>query len=733
MIRRACAESCLRAALVAALLAAACAREPQPAPEAQGPPLRLIPRFDSAEVRTDNLDLPFLIADHRLPRPAWQEPRETKEGLVVWTMEKNVDVTLPIASRGPKELVIRARCHKTLGPRLPMDVSLNAKLLGSVVLTKQEAVFRFEVPSQAQNVPESVLRLSVPARYKPPKAGDALPAAVGVTQLELRRAGDDGPVLVPSVKDDRLLLPPGSEVSFFLRQRTGAELSLRASATKPGGRLEAALQTEIGRATLGSVSPLPPDAAPLRARLEAPDGAYARLELRNAGDVPLTLDGVVVHGIEKPKPTPLPPARLAGRTSVVVFLVDTLRADRLGAYGFERPTSPTFDAFARDGILFEDVWAQAPWTRPTVASIFTGLPASTHGAGGFDRGLPDSLDTLAEVMKRGGYRTGAVVANHVVNARFGFAQGFDSWNGGETHLYGLSAADAVSRGLQWLDSGSGPFLLYLHTLEPHAPYEPSDASWAQFHPPGQARRPSLPILMRGKISREEGSYLDSLYQGEILDDDHAFGALIDGLRSRGLLDSTLVLFTADHGEEFLDHGGKGHGHTLYRELIRVPLGVRLPGGRRGGTREAQPVAQVDMLPTLAALLGLPAPKCEGRDLSSLWLGRALPGNPPELISETRFGKAEKSALRVGSLKLIVNNDPRRYGSAGGPLELYDLARDPGEQVDLADKNPIAAHWLRNRLSEIIQSQRLAQGARGEKPVELTDEDKAELKALGYVQ
>jgi arylsulfatase A-like enzyme len=267
-------------------------------------------------------------------------------------------------------------------------------------------------------------------------------------------------------------------------------------------------------------------------------------------------------------------------------------------------------------------------------------------------------------------------------------------------------------------------------MEPHATYEPSDEAYRLFAPAGQERRPSRPLLMRAKIGPGIAAYLDALYQGEVWDNDRAFGALIDGLRQRGLLDSTLVLFTSDHGEEFLDHGGKGHGHSLYRELTRVPFLVRLPGGRRGGAREAAAVAQVDVLPTLASLAGIAAPAGEGRDLSALWLGSERPPPGPELTSETRFGKSEKQALRVGELKLIVNHDPRRYGSGGGPTELYDVLQDPGETENLAARRRVATEWLKRRLATLLTARR-RQGTDAER-VEITDEDREALKALGYV-
>jgi arylsulfatase A-like enzyme len=243
--------------------------------------------------------------------------------------------------------------------------------------------------------------------------------------------------------------------------------------------------------------------------------------------------------------------------------------------------------------------------------------------------------------------------------------------------------------------------------------------------------------MKPRIDGDEGRYLDSLYQGEILDNDIAFAALVEGLRARGRLEDTLVLFTADHGEEFLDHGGKGHGHTLYQELVRVPLAVRLPGARRAGTRDAAPIAQVDLLPTLASLASARAPAgVEGRDLSARWLGAAPPPQeePPELVAETRFGKSEKTSLRLGPLKYIDNDDPRRYGKGGGPPELFDLGLDPRERRNLAHSDPIAAGYLAGRLQALLKAQQEARRARKTRAeVELTEEDKEQLRALGYVQ
>lgn len=688
--------------------------------------MALATRFPEAEVRSDGFDLAFLVKTGVFHWPEWQDPVASRDATVVWSQAETAALHLPLATDAPKLLTLRARCHPSLGPKLPLRLRLGETLLGEVELTPSDAEFRFTLP--AETAGPAPLVFAVSRRYIPPRnAHDERPAAVGLSFLEVSRVGAVAARSLPSLEGRTLVLPSASSLGFFVRLGRGGQLTARVSGAGPG-RLEAWIETESASATLGT-RVMGAGESRVQWPVATPPG-YARVELRNVGQSVLRLDDAVLAGVDEGAPPALAGARLERPPSIVVFLTDTLRADRLSTYGFEKPTSPNLDALAREAIRFDDAWAQSSWTRPTVASLFTGVHPATHRAIGFDRPLAERFTTLAEAFKGAGYRTGAIVSNHVVHHRFGFAQGFDEWNDGAPKLYGIQAAEVVERGLGFVDKAPRPFLLYLHTMEPHATYEPSDEAYALFAPAGQERRPSRPILMKPKIGAGAAAYLDALYQGEVWDNDRAFGALMEGLRQRDLLDSTLVVFTADHGEEFLDHGGKGHGHSLYGELIRVPLLVRLPGGRRGGTHEKAPIAQVDVLPTLASLCGFAAPAGEGRDQSALWLGRVRSAPAPELMSETRFGKSEKQALRVGRLKLIVNHDPRRYGSGGGPPELYDVVQDPAEKVNLAPSRPVATGWLKRRLATLLTSRRRA--GQDVERVEITDEDREALKALGYV-
>jgi len=715
------------AALAVAAAVSGCRSEP-PAPV---PEYLFAQNLGEAEIRSDGFDLPFLIASGVFRWPSWQDPAADQGAPMVWSLTEDAALPLPIATAAPKVLTLRARCHPELGPRLPLRLTLGERVVAQLELTPVDQEIQLTLPTEAQPEGGSTLWFRVPRRFVPPPGErDLQPAAVGITRLDLSRVGSVAARSLPAREGEALVLPPASGLAYFLRLGPGARATLRATAARPA-RLEARLETA------GSALDLPPrELRPgvgtrVEWPLSVPAGSYTRLEIRNPGDASVRLEAAGVVGLDPIGTRPLPSARLGQRPSIVIFLTDTLRADRLSSYGFEKPTSPHLDALAREAVVFEEMWAQSSWTRPTVASLFTGLHPATHGAVGFERPLLGRFTTLAEALKGAGYHTGAVVSNHVVHHRFGFAQGFEEWNEGEAKLYGLSAPEVVERGLRFVDRTPGPFLLYLHTMEPHATYEPSAEAYRRFAP-GLPRRASRPILMQPTLSPEEADYLDALYQGEVWDNDRALGTFLDGLRQRGRLDSTLFLFTADHGEEFLDHGAKGHGQSLYRELIRVPLVIRLPGSERGGTREPAPVAQVDVLPTLLALLGVEAPRTEGRDLSALWLGRARPVGLPVFVSETRFGKAEKQALRVGDLKLILNHDPRRYGQGGGPAELYDVARDPLETRNLATRERVAAGWLERRLRALLESLRRHAAKGPAEQVEITEEDREALRALGYV-
>jgi len=715
---------------VLVLAASACAK-PRPAA------VDLIQGFGEAELRADELDLATLAADPGFERRGWSRLEGPADRRMAWTVGPRSRLRLPFQSTGDKELYLKVRSHESLGPSLPLAVALNDASLGAIVLTPTEQEFRLVIPSSIQKPGDNVLEITAPRRRAPaPGDADRRELVAAFSALSVRPVGAAARSGLPALDAGRIALRPSSSAAYYLRVPAGARLSLEAQGSEAGkGRLVGRLEDDAARSVLVDLAVAGNRAATQEVGLETRAGAIVRLELANPaadGVVWLSRAQVTVPVPPAQRPPAPPPAQASARPNVVLYVVDTLRADYLGAYGHAAPTSPRLDAFAGEAVLFEDAWAQASWTRSAMASILTGLHVGTHGVDREDRVLPPASHTLAEALRAGGYRTGAFVANHLLGGRFGFDQGFDAWNPAAQTLYGAPATDLVREALAWVDAGPRPFLLYVHTMEPHAPYSPTEEDLRPFlRAPYRGTTDTRALLRLGQLGTlpPDGlSFLRSRYEGEVHQNDRGFGALLDGLRARSLDTATVVVFTADHGEEFLEHGGTEHAKTLYQELVRVPLVVRLPGAR-GGTRDKGAVQQIDLMPTLLALTGLPAPGLPGRDFSARLSGPAgTEGAAPLLFSEERFAVVDKAAVRAGDLKLIFNNDGPALWRAGSHLELYDLARDPLERSNLVASRPIAAAFLERRLEAF----RNAHAGAGQS-VALSAAEREQLRALGYAQ
>jgi arylsulfatase A-like enzyme len=395
-----------------------------------------------------------------------------------------------------------------------------------------------------------------------------------------------------------------------------------------------------------------------------------------------------------------------GRPDIVFIIVDTLRADHLGCYGYDRPTSPRIDALARRGVQFDAAWAAAPWTLPSVMSMMTSLYPSSHRVENDGLRLADDIPTLAMAMRGAGYATAGFVSHVYVSALFGFDRGFEHFDdfGLSRPGYRLEAgmepdADRVTdAALQWLSrAGDRPVFLLVHYFDPHWPYNPPEPMRSLF--PSSYAGP----LDAGydSISRFQdplvpipADYLEFLvdrYDGEIRFVDAQIGRLIEGMAAARRGAPRWVLITGDHGEEFKDHDSMGHGRQLYQEVVHVPLvlaGTKADGSAAtgAGAHVAVPVSGIDLAPTVLDLAGAAAPEgMQGRTLAP-FLGREAAGTaqaPPAdrpLLSETLRLNAYRRAVRVGPLKLIDFMDQNR-------AEVYDLDADPGEHTDLADRRP----------------------------------------------
>ena len=383
--------------------------------------------------------------------------------------------------------------------------------------------------------------------------------------------------------------------------------------------------------------------------------------------------------------------------SVLLVSIDTLRADRLPLYGYAAGSTPRLDELAGRGVVFEDAYSHCPLTLPAHASLFTGLLPPRHGVRdnlGFTLG--DGHRTLASRFRAAGWRTGAAVSAYVLRRQTGIAQGFELYDDAiesagaveslaSVQRDGAVAADALGR---WIESlGDARFFAFLHLYEPHTPYTP-------------------PERFRGRDP----------YDGEITYADELLGRLLDRVKDReGRL---VVAVTSDHGEGLGDHGEQEHGNFLYRETVRVPLVLRLPGDARAGARVRGAVAQVDVAATLLDLVGLPTAGLDGVSLRPQLAGR--PAAPRRVYSESFYPR-----YHFGWSELLAVTDDRfRYVYAPRP-ELFDLSRDPGEKENLAAARPEAAaamsEWLRGRAGGGVPA-----------PEEVSAETRERLQALGYV-
>lgn len=389
--------------------------------------------------------------------------------------------------------------------------------------------------------------------------------------------------------------------------------------------------------------------------------------------------------------------------NVLLVSVDTLRADRLGAYGYREAETPRLDRLAREGIRFQQVVSPMPLTLPAHTSLMTALPTSIHGVrdnAAFQ--ISAGATTLAEQLQAAGYDSGAFVGSFVLHSRWGLNRGFVHYD--DAFLYGQPgsipgqverrAEAVVDAALGWLqEPRDAPFFAWIHLYDPHSPY-------------------SAPEPYGGRFG-------DRPYDGEVAYTDAQVGRLLDELEAAGLLENTIVVVTADHGEGLGDHGEPGHGMFLYDTTLLVPLIIRLPDQLFAGREVAEQVRLIDVAPTILELAGVALPEAFlGQSLMPFLVGES---SPRPAYSETfyprwHFGWQELHALRKDGFKYILAPRP----------ELYDLRSDPSESTDVVDEEPERADELRAEVEE-LRDQGVTSG-----PGRLDADATQRLRALGYI-
>lgn len=428
-------------------------------------------------------------------------------------------------------------------------------------------------------------------------------------------------------------------------------------------------------------------------------------------------------------------------------MIDTLRADELGCYGARVTQTPELDRFAADATLFESATAVAPATRPSVASFMTGVSPLIHGAVDLQSPLPrniDRLKRLPDLLRRAGYQTAGIVANPNVSSMFGFREGFNVYRELYDRRSGSSAprstdlvstADmVVSQIERHLDAiaHDKPFFLFVLSVDPHAPYTPPAPFDAMYDPQAAgATDGTMPALTRFDLAVSTGEALSAdriraLYRGEVSYADRVFGQLLDSLRKRGMIDETLVVFTADHGEEFLEHGRRGHGQCLYEEVIHIPMILRLPGQFAAGRRRNEAIDTLDLSASLLRIAEVEPPE--------YWPGRDLRGElrARPVFSTSRAKGFSGACVRFEGLKMIRDE-------TAGWTRYFDLHADAAERTALQGE---AMNSARRLLSEKLDHYfAYTESVRGRIMVEtevfqvkdLPEDVLKSLKALGYVE
>lgn len=444
------------------------------------------------------------------------------------------------------------------------------------------------------------------------------------------------------------------------------------------------------------------------------------------------------------------------RIPVVLIVNDTMRRDRTGAYGGPADT-PAFDRFAREHLLFAQAYTQAPWTRPSIATLFTSLYPSQHGMTAHPSegkqlltALSEDHHTLAEAFRDAGYRTAAFVANPWMNPRLGFAQGFDHYEDAE---HWRSRGSQLSRrALRWLSEvpEGEPFFLYLHYLDSHRPYPQLSLDEIRDHAEEiraddreLSERAAWEIQRVVRVGAQDSLaaglaerklvLLEMAYDKGVERFDAALGLLIEGLARSWAGERAAVIVTSDHGEALFARGYGNHGLGLYDDEAAVPLAARLPGVEADEHPIRCLVGLIDLMPTLCHYLALPCPgPLFGR---SLLPGADVPGREGRrfVVTEGVAGRPGHRSVRNASFKLLWQPLGAPDAGRGSPYSLYDMAADPGERDDLLARDAPGARARAEALQAALHDAVPPLAPPPGRPVELDVELRERLRALGYLE
>jgi arylsulfatase A-like enzyme len=594
---------------------------------------------------------------------------------------------------------------RALAPKQRVSIFVNEKPVSTIDVDATTRRYDVGVPAAALKVGDNRVRLTFkaaaslpggkrsaalvkmiafgPASLGPPKADAGIAAVAAVTAGGARR---------------RAVVPGGgaSRVSFYVQLPAAAELALGYAGKTPGARVLVRVAVDGQPVRTLHEGRTRAEWTDVVLPLGAASTQAARIDLvARGGDVAWAEPRVVVTA----PPAQAPPAKPARFEHIYVWMVDTLRADKVHVYNDKtRVQTPNYDAFAADATRF--AWAQVPgtWSLPSHASLLTGVYPTVHKAVAHEAKLSKEVPFVAEDMKRAGYRTGLFSSNGYVSSKWGFDRGWDESRNFIRESLPNGAEFLWKTGKQWLApdwKADKRDFVYLATVEPHVIYNPPKAFLAKYwnKPYGGPIKPVLTAVQLGsikagklKVNDEDKAYLEALHDAEITQSDAAFKKFIDDLKAGGVYDKSVVIVVSDHGDQFYEHGSVGHGDTVYQELTHVPLIIRAPGLMPRGKVVQTDVEITDVYATMLALAGItPEAIVEGTSLVPL--------------AFDEVGRAPQAALTVdGQVARGMKEQRYRLVHYGpGRVELYDEYEDRLEQKNVAAERPIALRQMRGVL------------------------------------
>jgi arylsulfatase A-like enzyme len=444
--------------------------------------------------------------------------------------------------------------------------------------------------------------------------------------------------------------------------------------------------------------------------------------------------------------------RQAGAQNVILISVDTLRADHLSCYGYQRQTSPHIDALALDGVTFLNTYASSPWTLPSHVSLLTSLHGVHHQVYYDDESMDPSLVSLADVLRQNQLYCAALTGGGFVSSIYGFSKGFDTYSNDAGGIFRQDSAEHLFHLFsEWLDNHKDKgFFLFLHTYQTHNPYACPYPYKTMFLQEGAKwRHIDLMSFLGGNagifkaLTEKERQNVVGLYDGEIrYTDEGLIGPLIEKLKKIDIYDQSMIIFTSDHGEEFYDHQGWGHGHSLYDESLKVPLIIKFPESRHKGKRISNLVSLVDIFPTILEEIGIPSQKLEmdGTTLFPVIRGqekgkRTFMADVASNVLDSHI--PQKISMNKGDEKLILNKKFKKEDLEFFlaqppvliPVEMYDLVRDPREKKNISDTKSELANQIIQNIRLIYKEAKKRKTGK----MEMNEELKKQLEALGYIR